>query len=124
MSLIESAQHPDFSSLYRRLGFDVFSVTSQRKAFTLLKKQPIDIVVAEFFYGYGNNYAGANISNLDVLFSTMQKYAPKALVVILVAKNERQYVDKLDRLNQAYVILTYPVNEKLMSETLTEHARG
>ena len=67
-SLIESPAHPRFAELYKRLGFKEISLTSSRKAMSELKKSPPDYVVAEFFYGYGNNYAGINISNLDVFF--------------------------------------------------------
>jgi len=43
-------------------------------------------VVAEFFYGFGNNYAGANLGNLDVFLASLQKYAPEARVIVLVKK--------------------------------------
>ena len=65
-SLIESPAHPKLSDLYQRLGLSEVRLTSSRKAMSELKKNPPDYVVAEFFYGYGNNYAGINISNLDV----------------------------------------------------------
>ncbi len=65
-SIVESPGHPDFSGLYRRLGWQELRLPSMRKAISQLRKQPPDVVVAEFFYGYGNNYAGINISNLDV----------------------------------------------------------
>lgn len=43
-------------------------------------------LVAKFFYGYGNNYTVVNISNLDLLLFSLQKYAPKARVIVLVDK--------------------------------------
>ena len=55
-SIVESPAHPDFSRLYRRLGFEEIRLGSMRKAIGQLKMTPPDIVVAEFFYGYGNNY--------------------------------------------------------------------
>ena len=83
-----------------------------------LKKNPPDFVVAEFFYGYGNNYAGINISNLDVFLHALRRYAPDAKVIVLVEKPERQYVDKLMELFSIHSVLTYPVSEKTMSEVL------
>lgn len=109
LSLVESARFPDFSTLYKDLGIIEHRLTSQRKAFSFLKKQGVDFVVAEFFYGYGNNYAGANVSNLDVLFSTLQKYSPNAQAIVLVAPQESQYVAKLDWLLRPYQVLVYPV---------------
>ena len=55
-----------------------------RKAIQGLSEQRPDYVVAEFFYGYGNNYAGANLGNLDVFLASLQKYAPRAQVIVMV----------------------------------------
>ncbi|HEY9150499.1 MAG TPA: hypothetical protein VIQ75_06780, partial [Gammaproteobacteria bacterium] len=65
--------------------------------------------VAEFFYGYGNNYAGVNISNLDVLLYSLQRYAPQARVIVLVDKSERIHVDKLNDILPLAGVLTHPV---------------
>ena len=69
-SLIESPTHPDFSQLYKELGLKEIKINSHRKAIKLLKRDPPDWVVAEFFYGFGNNYAGVIISNLDVIIKS------------------------------------------------------
>ena len=53
-----------------------------RNALKRLKREAPDFIVAEFFYGYGNNYAGVHISNLDVLLYSLQKYAPRAKVIL------------------------------------------
>ena len=89
-----------------------------RKALVQLKKQPPDYIVAEFFYGYGNNYAGVNISNLDVLLSSLQKYAPAARVIVLVDKAERKYVDKLNDLFPLHAVVQYPVSPQKLGEVL------
>jgi len=117
-SIIESSGHPDFSVLYRKLGIAEVRLPSMRKAINQLKKQPPDIVVAEFFYGYGNNYAGINISNLDVFLHSLLKYANDARVIVLVEKAERQYVDKLAELFRLDAILTLPVSEAQMQAVL------
>ncbi|MGW8228541.1 MAG: hypothetical protein ACWGOW_06550 [Gammaproteobacteria bacterium] len=88
-----------------------------RKAINELKKQPPDYVVAEFFYGYGNNYAGVNISNLDVFLYSLQRYAPQARVIVMVDKSERQYVDKLNDIFSLHAVLQHPVS-KAQLETL------
>lgn len=117
-SLVESPSHPRFSDLYQRLGFDEVRLTSSRKAMSELKKNPPDYVVAEFFYGYGNNYAGINISNLDVFLHALRRYAPEAKVIVLVEKPERQYVDKLMELFSIHEVLVYPVTEEQMAAAL------
>lgn len=108
-SVIESPRHPDFSALYARLGFSEVKLRSMRNAIAELKRQVPEVVVAEFFYGYGNNYAGVNISNLDVLLASLQKYAPRARVVVLVDPAERRYADQLADLFPLHAIVPYPV---------------
>ena len=55
LSIIESSMHPNFASLYQKLGFQENKVNSIRKAISQLKKQQPDFIVCEFFYGYGSN---------------------------------------------------------------------
>lgn len=121
-SIIESPAHPDFSALYRRLGFEQIRLNSQRKAINELKGNPPDYVVAEFFYGYGNNYAGVNVCNLDVFLYSLQKYAPEAKVIVLVEKPEEQYVPRLAELFRLHAVLTLPVSEADMEAVLGDDA--
>lgn len=118
-SIIESATHPDFSGLYSSLGIRETKISSMRKAIAELKKQQPDFLVAEFFYGYGNNYAGVNISNLDVLLYSLQKYSAATKVIVLVEKNEYQYVYKLNNIIRLHDILKFPVDIKQMRDSLT-----
>ncbi len=111
LSIIESAAHPNFTSLYKQLGITETKLNSMRKALASLKSQQFGYIVAEFFYGYGNNYAGVNISNLDVMLYSLQKYSPNTRVIVLVDKTEREYVDKLNEIFPIYAVLQYPVGE-------------
>ena len=108
-SLVESPTHPDFGALYRSLGITEIKLSTGRKAMSQLKKKAPDFLVAEFFYGYGNNYAGVNMSNLDVMLYSMQKYAPRTKLIVLVAADERKYVDKLAEIFPLHAVLKYPV---------------
>ena len=104
--------------LYGRLGFNEIKFTSMRKALQELKQHAPAVVVADFIYGYGNNYAGVNISNLDVFLYSLQRYAPAAKVIVLVEKSERQYVDKLNEILPLQAVLVYPVTEAGMAGAL------
>ena len=117
-SIIESPSHPDFSALYRELDIQETRLPSMRKAIASLKKQRPDFIVAEFVYGYGNNYAGVNISNLDVMLYSLQKYSTDTKVIVLVEKNEFQYVDKLNEIIRLHDILKFPVTNTQMRESL------
>ncbi|MDJ0808179.1 MAG: hypothetical protein QNJ78_15275 [Gammaproteobacteria bacterium] len=119
-SIIESPSHPDFSALYQRLKINEVQFKSMRKAMLALKRQSPDFVVAEFFYGYANNYAGVNISNLDVFLFSLQKYAPNARVLVLVEKQERQYVDALNKILPLHAVLQQPVSLEAIKNILTD----
>ncbi|MFQ5642122.1 MAG: hypothetical protein ACE5FQ_00310 [Thiogranum sp.] len=117
-SVIESPTHPNFSALYRRLKINELKFNSTRKAMVTLKKQQPDYVVAEFAYGYANNYAGVNVSNLDVLLASLRKYAPEARTIVMVHKPESRYIGKLEALFPLYAVLQYPVQERQMAALL------
>jgi len=118
-SVIESPLHPNFSNLYKEYGLEEVRFNSMRKVLAALKQTIPVYLFAEFFYGYGNNYAGANISNLDVLLRSLQKYAPNTKVIVFVDKKERQYVDKLFDLFPLFHVFTLPVTKDEMLTTLT-----
>ena len=89
-SLIESPFHPDFSALYQKLGI----------------------------YGWGNNYAGANVSNLDVTLRTLQYMAPQAKVIVFMHPREEDHIGKLLELFPIHAVLSYPVSEQAMQAAL------
>ena len=117
-SIIESSGHPNFTELYNSLGIKENKINSMRKAIAALKKQQPDFIVAEFFYGYGNNYAGVNISNLDVLLYSLQKYSADTKVIVLVDKDEYKYVGKLNEIIKLHDTLKFPVNNEQLQKSL------
>jgi len=119
-SIIESPAHRDYSRLYARLGLNEQRYVSMRKALGALKTQRPDFVVAEFMYGYGNNYAGVNVSNLDVFLYSLQKYSPNARIIVLVERGELQYVDKLAALFPLHAVLPLPVSERDLEQALNK----
>lgn len=117
-SIIESPLHPNFTELYQQLGFENVQLNSMRKAISQLKKQKPDYVVAEFMYGYGNNYAGVNVSNLDVFLHSLQKYAPDTKVIVMVEKHEVKHVSKLTNLFSLHAALQHPVSVQALNSVL------
>ncbi len=118
LSIIESPTHPALHGLYCRLGIEEVQANSMRKAIAQLKKIRPDWVVTQFFYGYGNNYAGAHISNLDVFLASLQKYASDCRVIVLVDKEERQYVDRLADRFPLYAVLIQPVDTTAIQDVV------
>ncbi len=105
--------------MYQRLNIQEHCFNSMRKVIKQLKTHQPDYIVAEFFYGFGNNYAGVNISNLDVMLYSLQKYSPNTKVIVLVDKEERQYVDKLNDIIPLHTVLIRPFSEQLLIKALT-----
>lgn len=116
-SIIESSAHPDFSALYASMDLVETRFNSLRKTINSLKQQP-DFIVAEFFYGYGNNYAGVNISNLDVMLHSLPKYSLNTRVIVFVSKEEREFASKLAELFPIHAILQLPVSTAEMQKAL------
>jgi hypothetical protein len=123
-SIIESPGHPRLDALCRRIGITQIKLPSQRKALQTLKQVKPEWVVAEFFYGFGNNYAGANVCNLDVFLSSLRKQAPEARVIVLVSKEQAQYVPLLAERFPLHAVLTQPVAAAEVESVLRGDARS
>ena len=119
-SIIESSGHPNFTALYNELDVQETKINSMRKAIAALKTQQPNFIVAEFFYGYGNNYAGVNISNLDVLLYSLQKYSTLTKVIVLVDKHEYQHVDKLNTIIKLHDVFKLPVSKEQIKKSLAK----
>ncbi len=117
-SLVESPLHPRWGPLYQQLGITEESFGSARKLHKALQKQKPDFFVGEFIYGYANNYAGTNLSNLDVTLATLQGVAPETKVIVFVQSTEEVHARRLAELFPIHAILKYPVVEQEMRAAL------
>ncbi|MCG6966097.1 MAG: hypothetical protein LJE59_06280 [Chromatiaceae bacterium] len=117
--IVESPAHPDISALCNALGYQREAFSSQRKAMSSLKRVKPDLVVADFFYGYGNNYAGANVSNLDVLLRSLQRFAPDARVIVLADRAELPHVSKLAALFDLHAVIALPASGQDLQAALS-----
>lgn len=121
LSIVESPLFPDFSNLYQRKGMTELRVNSIRKALTLVKKQPIDLIVVEFFYAYSTNYSGIYKSNLEVLLVSLIKYSPTTQVVVLAKKKEIKFLNVLDAVDYPLQgVLQLPTSSTQMEVLLDE----
>jgi len=118
-SVIESPTHPYLTATYKKMDLDELCFNSMRKLIKKIKKVQPDYIAAEFFYGYGNNYAGVNLSNLDVMLYTLQRYSPNTKVIVYVDKEERKYVDPLNDILPLHAILVKPVGEDQIVKALS-----
>lgn len=117
-SVIESPTHPYLTPIYKKLGLDELCFRSMRKLIKKIKQNQPDFIAAEFFYGYGNNYAGINLSNLDVMLYTLQRYSPKTKVIVFVDKDEYQFVTELNKILPLHATLIKPISEDKISKVI------
>ncbi len=117
-SLIESPAHPNFSTLYQQLCLQEERFTAARKLHKALQKQQPDFLVGEFIYGYGNNYAGANVCNLDVTLRALQRFSPETKIIVFSSKEEMQYIEKLAELFPLHAVLQLPAEPQAMQTAL------
>lgn len=117
-SLIESPFPPDFPSLYQELGIVAERFDSARNLHRALQKKAPDYFVGEFIYGWGNDYAGATVSNLDVTLRTLQAAAPQAKIIVVMQPGEAPHIGKLLDLFAVDAVLTYPVAAEEMRAAL------
>jgi hypothetical protein len=119
LTIIESPTFPKMvPQLLESLGVKEIQVTSMRKAMNVVKKQKPDFIIAEFFYGYGNNYAGVNVSNLDVLLSCVPRYSPNTRTIVFVQKEEQQYVEKLHEIYPLHEAFPHTVPANILQKVL------
>jgi hypothetical protein len=123
LSIKETPRFPKTTELLTSLGLVEDEVNSIRKANAYIKTKCPDIILSEFFYGYGNNYSGVHISNLDMLFVTLQKYQCSAKVVTFVDKSEQQYINKLIDLFPLAHYFVYPVQLSQIEDYLKLSAK-
>lgn len=119
-SIIESPFHPDLQEVYHRFGMQEIKFNSMRKAIGHLKKQLPDLIVADFVYGYGSNYAGANVCNLDVFLRSLEPFGQEYKLILFVDKEEQEFVQKLHELFPVTTALLNPVKPEHMNTVLKE----
>ena len=117
-ALVESPFSPHFPDLYRELGIVAERFDSARNLHRALQKQAPDFFLGEFIYGWGNDYAGATVSNLDVTLRTLQCTAPQAQMIVFMQPSQAPHIGKLLELFPVHAVLQYPVNEEQMRDVL------
>ena len=117
-ALVDSPFASHFPDLYQALGIVVERFDSARNLHRALQKQPPDFFVGEFIYGWGNDYAGATVSNLDVTLRTLQAVAPQAKVIVVMQPSEEAHIGKLLALFSVHAVLKYPITEEQMRAAL------
>jgi hypothetical protein len=116
LAIVELGGYPNFTALYRRMGFDTEFVNSQRRAMNSLKKQLPAVIVAEF--NYQSDFRDRT-SNLESLMARVQRHPGTRVVVFY----QPEYADKFERLRARFPVfaaLPLPVNEPQLETALRD----
>jgi hypothetical protein len=116
LAIVELGGYPNFTPLYKRLGFDATFVNSQRKAQAYLKKKVPDVIVTEF--NYQTDFHDRT-SNLETLMARLQRY-PGVQVVVLYPSEFSAKFELLRRRFPVAAALTFPVTPEAMERALVD----
>jgi hypothetical protein len=120
LAIVELGGYPNFTALYKRLGFDVEFVNSQRKAQAYLKKRLPRVIVAE--YNFQSDFRDRS-SNLETLMARLQGHGEVRVVVFY----QPEHHAKFDQLRERFPVaeaLAFPVDEQAMEAALERIKAG
>lgn len=117
-ALAASPFSPHFPDLYRELDIVAERFDSARNLHRAMQKQAPDFFLGEFIYGWGNDYAGNTVSNLDVSLRTLQAVAPQAKVIVVMQPSQEVHIGKLLEVFRVDALLKNPVSEEQMRAVL------
>lgn len=114
VTVVELGGYPNFNPLYQRLGYRVESITSGRKAISLLKKLKPDVLVTEFNYQHSFR---DRTSNLESILAVVQ---PQQGVRVVVFYDEAvaEQLEQVRARFPGFTALAYPIDEAHLEASL------
>jgi CheY-like chemotaxis protein len=119
LSVIELLGYPNLRPVYERLGFQVMTEFSVRKAIALLRKEKPAVIVADFYFQPDFR---DRVSNLESLLASAQSLKEVKVLVLYESAHEHA----LERLRARFRIdaaLTLPVREDDLDSLLAGWAK-
>jgi len=104
-----------YKALYQQLGFNVMIEYSERKAISQIKKNPPDVIVADFFHQADFR---DRLSNLESLLASAQRL-PATRILVFYDPAHQDILDKVRQRLRIDVAMTLPVQETELATTLT-----
>jgi hypothetical protein len=114
LAIVELGGYPNFTALYRRLGFEFEIVASQRKAQAALKRTLPSVIVAE--YNFQSDFRDRT-SNLETLMARLQRH-PDVRVICIYQPEYRHKLDAMTARFPVFAALPLPVDEAAMEVAL------
>jgi len=116
LSIIELGGYPNFTPLYKSLGYEVAVETRMRKALGFLKKHQPDVIVAEF--NFQSDFRDRT-SSLESLLAVVQRM-PATRVIVFYEKEFTSQFEKLRSRLPVCDALTFPIEESALRATLQQ----
>jgi hypothetical protein len=120
LTIVEYGGYPDFSPLYRELGFEAAMEYSMRKGLAAIKKRAPAIVVAEFNY---QTTFRDRISNLETLMAAVQRLSETKVIVFYERELEHQF-DRLRTRFSFFDALQFPIDGERLKSVIERAAAG
>ena len=114
LGILELGGYPDFTRLYQQLGFDVVMMQSMRKALKFIKKNHVDVIVAEF--NFQSDFRDRT-SQLESLMASIAQLPHVRVVVFYDKEQSHQFKRVTDRF-EFLATLTYPIQKEMLAQCL------
>ena len=115
LAVVEQGGYPDFTALYETHNYQVVTVKSPRKAISFLKKNNVDILVAEF--NFQTDFRDRT-SSLESIMASVQ-HQKEIKVVIFIDKANVQRFEKVSSRFAIHQLLTFPIDEALLNQAVS-----
>ena len=118
LSIIELGGYPDFSRLFKSLGYAPVTLQSMRKALKYIKNNEIDLIVAEF--NFQSDFRDRT-SQLESLMASIAQKPRTRVIVFYDAEQSAQF----ERVLQNFVFhasLCYPIDEQQLAAAVASAA--
>jgi len=103
-----------YKKLYQELGYTVTSEWSERKAISLMRKNPPDVIVADFYH---QTEFRDRLSNLESLLATVQS-TPSTRILVFYEAAHQAALDKVSARLRIDAALPMPVPESALRARL------
>ena len=114
LSIIELGGYPNFTPLYKRLGYEVVIETRMRKVLKRLKKETPDVIIAEF--NFQSDFRDRT-SSLESLMSVVER-KPDIKTVIFYDKEFKQQLARLEARFTFDNTLVFPIDEAILHQVV------
>lgn len=129
LAIVEQGGYPNFTSFYETLGYQVTMSYSMRKAMAIVRKQPLDVIVAEF--NYQSDFRDRT-SSLESLLATVERMPknsnspnqiPTPSQIRVIVFYEIEYIHQLKKLQTAFSnfkTMAYPIELSFLEAALLD----